>query len=160
MKSVVKTFATLMVAAVAACATANAQEGRQRMTREQLAETQAKHIAKEVSMDEATTQKFVDAYCQFQTELWALNPKPEQEPQKEMTDDEIKQQIEQGFERSQKILDLRKKYYQTYSGFLTPKQIQGVYRQERQVMNRLSQRGKARPGEGPRPMPRKRDKEE
>ena len=150
-----------MVAAVAACATANAQEGRQRMTREQLAETQAKHIAKELSMDEATTEKFVETFCQFQTELWALNPKPEPQPkEEEMTDDEIKQQIEQGFEHSQKILDLRKKYYQTYSGFLTPKQIQGVYRQEWQMMNRLSQRGKARPGEGPRPMPRKRDKQE
>lgn len=157
MKSVIKTFATLMVAAVAACATANAQEGRQRMTREQLAEVQAKHIAKEVSMDEATTEKFVKTYCQFQTELWALNPKPERQPKEEMTDDEIKQQIEQGFEHSQKILDLRKKYYQTYSEFLTPKQIQSVYRKERQMMNRLSQRGKMRPGEGSRPMPRKKD---
>ena len=149
-----------MVAAVAACATANAQEGRQRMTREQLAEIQAKHIAKELSMDEATTEKFVETYCQFQTELWALNPKPQQEPQKEMTDEEIKQQIEQEFDHSQKILDLRKKYYQTYSGFLTPKQIRGVYRQERQMMNRLTRHEGMRPGEGPRPMPRKREPKE
>lgn len=43
------------------------------------------------------------------------------------------------FDRSQKILDLRKKYYAIYSTFLTQKQISRVYEIERDMMRRLSQ---------------------
>ncbi|EGF52450.1 hypothetical protein [Bacteroides fluxus] len=44
------------------------------------------------------------------------------------------------FAHSQKILDLRKKYYLKYSKFLTPTQIEKVYVLERRMMNRLFQR--------------------
>jgi hypothetical protein len=44
-------------------------------------------------------------------------------------------------ERSQKILDLREKYYKKYSAFLTQKQIERVYELERKAMQRLSKRG-------------------
>ena len=47
--------------------------------------------------------------------------------------------MKQRFDRSQKILDLRKKYYAIYSTFLTQKQISRVYEIERDMMRRLSQ---------------------
>ena len=108
------------------CIMATAQDRQQRISREQLAEKQAKHIANELTFDEAVTQQFVKTYCAYQQELWALGPNHKEEPAKER------------FERSQQILDLREKYYKEYSKFLTQSQIQKVYKLERQTMNRLN----------------------
>ena len=48
-----------------------------------------------------------------------------------MTDEETGQMLKARFAHSQKILDLRQKYYGIYSEFLTQKQIQRVYELER-----------------------------
>ena len=65
------------------------------------------------------------------------------------TDAEAEQAIKQRMERSQKILDLREKYYKRYSQFLTPKQIERVYELERKTMQRLSKKGhRAQRGRG------------
>lgn len=48
------------------CVSTYAQKSdRQRMTREQLAEFQAEYIAKELEMDDMTTQQFIKTFCQF-----------------------------------------------------------------------------------------------
>ena len=116
------------------CTMATAQDPQQRMSREQLAEKQAKHIAHELAFDETTTQQSIETYCAYQQEVWALGPRQKPEP---TTDEEAEQAIKERFERSQQILDLREKYYEEYSKFLTQKQIQRVYELERQAMNRL-----------------------
>ena len=59
-----------------------------------------------------------------------------------MTDAEAEQAIKSRMERSQKILDLREKYYKEYNKFLSPKQIQRVYELEKQSMKRLARHGK------------------
>ena len=131
------------------CTMATAQDPHQRMSREQLAEKQAKHIAHELAFDETTTQQFVETYCANQQEVWALGPRQKPEP---TNDEEAEQAIKERFERSQQILDLREKYYEEYSKFLTQKQIQRVYELERQAMNRLEkhhrlgQKGPKAPG--------------
>ena len=125
------------------CTMATAQNPQQRMSREQLAEKQAKHIALELSFDEATTQQFVETFCAYQQEVWALGPKPEKEP---TNDEEAEQAIKERFERSQQILDIRQKYYKEYSKFLTQLQIQQVYKMERQVGDHLKEhRGHGKP---------------
>ena len=119
------------------------QDKHQRMSREQLAEKQAKHIATELAFDEATTQQFVETFCAYQQEVWALGPRPQNEPS---NDEEAEQAIKERFERSQQILDLRQKYYEEYSKFLTQKQLQQVYKMERQVGDHLKQhRGPGKP---------------
>ena len=128
-----------VVALTTFCGTVSAQTGKQRFTREQLAEVQAKHIAKEMAMDDATSQRFIDTFCQFQRDIWALGPRPKH-PNDQMTDEETEQALKARFAHSQKILDLRQKYYVVYSEFLTQKQIRRVYELERQMMNRLSKR--------------------
>ena len=135
----------LVVALTTFCGTISAQTGkqRQRLTREQLAEVQAKHIAKEMKMDDATSQRFIDTFCQFQRDIWALGPRPKQ-PHDQMTDEETEQALKDRFAHSQKILDLRQKYYGIYSEFLTQKQIRRVYELERQMMGRLSKHGKSK----------------
>ena len=117
------------------------RNNKQRLTREQLAEVQAKHIAKEMAMDEATSQRFIKTFCQFQQEIWALGPRPKQS-HSQMTDEETGQALKARFAHSRKILDLRQKYYAIYSEFLTQKQIQRVYELERQMMEHLSKRNR------------------
>lgn len=131
----------LAVSLAAFSGAASAQENKQRLSREQLAEVQAKRIAKEMKMDEITCKRFTETYCQYQREIWGLGSRPKQ-PRRPMTDEETEQALKQRFAHSQKILDLRQKYYSIYSEFLTQKQIRRVYELERQMMERLSKHGK------------------
>ena len=88
-------------------------------------------------MDEATSQRFIKTFCQFQQEIWALGPRPKQS-HSQMTDEETGQALKARFAHSRKI----QKYYAIYSEFLTQKQIQRVYELERQMMEHLSKRNR------------------
>lgn len=92
-----------------------------------------------MAMDNKTSRQFVETFCQFQKEIWALGPRPKRE-KSHLSDKEAEQAMNERFAHSQKILDLRKKYYLKYSKFLTPTQIEKVYVLERRMMNRLFQR--------------------
>ena len=124
---------------------ANAQKPskKQRMSREQMAEMQAKHISRQLALDDATCQKFIETFCAYQKEVWALRPqgKGMHKNRAEMTDAEAEKAIKDQFDHSQKVLSLRQEYYKKYSKFLSAKQIQRVYELEKQSMNRLSKRG-------------------
>ena len=140
-----KLFVRMIVIAIALFSVGGplaAQSKHQRISREALAEVQAKHIASELSLDEATTQKFVDTYTQFQKELWALRPRTKRNLQKAQTDEEIDRAMQARFEQSQKILELRKQYYAHSREFRSPKQVQQVYQKERQMMKKLQERRK------------------
>ena len=136
MKGIIRLW-LLAVTLTTFSSTVSAQSHRQRLTREQLAEVQAKHIAKEMALDDATSQRFIDTFCQFQRDIWALGSRPKQ-PHRQMTDKETEQALKDRFAHSQKILDLRQQYYGIYSEFLTQQQIQRMYELERQMMDRLS----------------------
>lgn len=140
MKNIIRLL-LLVVSLTAFSGAVSAQNRKQRLTREQLAEVQAKHIAKEMAMDKATSQRFIKTFCQFQRDIWALGPRPKQ-PNDQMTDKETGQALKARFAHSRKILDLRQKYYAIYSEFLTQKQIQRVYELERQMMEHLSKRSR------------------
>lgn len=118
--------------------------GKQRISREQLAETQAQHIAKDLAFDDATTAKFVATYCEYQKELWAIGPRPKKAQNETLSEKQAEAQMQQQFTRSQRILDLREKYYKKYSTFLTQRQIQRVYEKERGMRKKLMQRHAAR----------------
>lgn len=120
----------------------NSRDGKQsRLTREQLAEVQAKHIAKQLALDEATSKRFITTYGKYQKEVWALGPRPKPQ-QGQNNDEQAEQKLKYRFDHSQKLLDLRKKYYATYSEFLTQAQIERVYQLERQIMQRFAKRAK------------------
>ena len=134
-------LATMMVIAIAMLFTSinmSAQSNnQQRMSREQLAEKQARHIAHELALDDATTQKYVTTYCAYQKEVWALGPRVKRH-QANATEAEAEQANRARMEQSQKILALREKYYKEYSKFLTQKQIERAYELEQQMMRRLA----------------------
>ena len=113
------------------------QSKKQRISREELAEKQARHIAHDLALDDATTQKYVATYCAYQKEVWALGPRVKRHQSENATEAEAEQANKARMEQSQKILDLREKYYKEYSKFLTQKQIERAYELEQQVMRRL-----------------------
>ena len=143
MKSAFRTILFIITIAFCGVSAYAQKDNRQRMTREQLAETQAKYITKEMVMDDATAEKFVKAFCQFQKEVWALGPGPKRDSSNR-SEAETEQALEERFAHSQKILNLRKKYYIEYSKFLTPKQIEQVYKLEKEIMDRLYYRSQKR----------------
>ena len=142
MKHIIRTF-VIAIMMIASCTTVFAQPNtqKQRMSREQLAEVQAKHIAGELAFSDAVTEKFVKTFCDCQKEIWALGPRPRPDKQG-MSEQENEERIKQRFAMSEKILNIRQKYYKEYSKFLTQAQIEKVYEQERKMMNRLANRGK------------------
>ena len=149
MKYIIRTF-VITIIMIASCATTFAQQNtpqsqkqRQRISREQLAEVQAKHIAGELAFSDAVTDKFVKTYCNCQKEIWALGPRQRHNKQG-LSEQENEDRIKQRFAMSEKILNIRQKYYKEYSKFLTQTQIEKVYEQERKMMNRLAKRGQRR----------------
>lgn len=138
MKTIFKTIIAASVAVLMSM-TLSAQPGGKKLNREELAVKQAEHISETLAFDKVTSDRFKEVYCSFQKELWELGPSLG----KQRSDNPSEEEMKQRFERSQKILDLRKKYYDIYSTFLTQKQISRVYEIERDMMRRLaSQDGK------------------
>ena len=134
----------VVVAAMAICGPLSAQNDRHRISREQLAEIQAKHIAEEAGMDEATTKRFVETYCQYQQEIWAIGPRYKRQGHS-LSDEESEEILKERFAHRQKVLDIQQKYYALYSQFLTQKQILQVNESEKQMMRRLAgQKGQQR----------------
>ena len=117
---------------------------KQRISREQLAEKQAQHIAHDLAFNEKTTARFIEIYTECQKEIWALGPRFHRTP--ESSEAQSEQNIKRRFEMSEKILDIRQKYYKKYSQFLTQQQIQRVYEIEKNMMRRFAQHAKGAKG--------------
>lgn len=121
-----------------------AQNAKQRISREQMAETQAKHIAADLNLTGKTYDRFVETYENYKKELWQTVPKSRKKNcRNSETEEQAAEKMRKRFERSQKVLDIRNKYYQEFSKFLTQKQIEQMYEKERKMMKRLSERRKA-----------------
>lgn len=120
-----------LLVCLAMAVSATAQTPQQRMSREQLAETQAKYIARELAFDDNLSSQFVTIYCECQKEIWALGPRSGKDCS-----------MQERFDRSQKLLDIRQKYYRLYSRFLTDRQIENVYKLERRMMHRMQSKHK------------------
>lgn len=114
----------------------------ERLSREQLAEKQAQLIAEKLAFNPETTKKFIDTYTRCQKEIWALGTAKSKSPKGRLTEMQTDSLIRARFSHSQKLLDIRKKYYAEYSKFLAPSQIEKVYSSEGKVAKKLSQRAK------------------
>ena len=120
---------------------AQAPNQKQRLSREQLAEKQAQYIAHDLGLDDKASSKFINTYTLCQKEIWALGSRPHHKKGEMKSDAQTEQEIKQRFEMSEKILNIRQKYYKKYSQFLTQQQIQHVYELEREMMKRFAQKG-------------------
>lgn len=145
MKSIIKIMMIATAILSFTCtATAQHRRGGERMSQEQLAEKQAKHIAQELSLSPETSELFISTYINCQKEIWSLGPRHTDSRQSHISESQADSAIQDRFERSQRVLDIRKKYYAEYCKFLTPKQIERVYELERQMMRHLYHRRNSR----------------
>ena len=115
-------------------------DAQRQKRRQQMAETQARHIARQVPLNDKKTARFIPVYCRKQQEIWALAPQRRRQRQQGNGNDEAQADIEARFSRSEKVLAIRKKYYKEYRRFLTPKEIERVYELEKQLMQHMRQR--------------------
>lgn len=115
---------------------------QQQVSREQLAEIEAKHIAHELAFSDAVSGKFVATYCNYKKDIWALGPRLRPNRRGRASEQDNEERIKQRFAMSEKILNIRQKYYKEYSKFLTQTQIEKVYEQERMLIKRHAKRGK------------------
>lgn len=107
-----------------------------RQERQELSEKKAKYIAQQLGLDGQTTQRFEELYRKQQQEVWAL-VRGERGQRAERSDAEVEQDIKARFERSERMLAIRKKYYDEYRRFLSPQQIERMYELDRQAMGKL-----------------------
>lgn len=114
--------------------TATAQHGKRGGNREHFAETQARQIANRLNLDEGKTRQLVDTYKQYYQEVWELKS---QQGKRGNHGKEADQVMQDRFDRSQKLLNLRKKYYHHYQKFLTNQQIMDMYDLERDMFRNL-----------------------
>ena len=94
---------------------------------------QCHRMVDELMLNDATTAKFETLYMNYLKEMRDLR-KPEQMmkgqvPQwKEQTDSEVQKQLEEWFNKEQKMLDIRTKYYKEFKRILSPKQLVRIFR--------------------------------
>ena len=118
------------------------QRESSRPSRQGLSRVQAAYIAKQLGFDEATARRFVELYAKQQQEIWALAPRDEA-TKRARTDAEAERAIKDYFERSEQLLSIRKKYYQEFRNFLTPQQIERIYKLDRSTIEGLRQRARS-----------------
>jgi hypothetical protein len=146
MKKIMK--AMMLVVALITCMGAQAQQQsaakNTQTNREDFARKQALNIADQLAFDDKTTDKFVTTYSQYCKEVATLRPtrQPKRDRTEALSDEEVEQKIKNRFDRSRKLLDIQEKYYNEYSKFLTPKQIDRVYQLEKQMKRRPDGRGR------------------
>lgn len=141
MKHTLRLLTLILITACSLTATAQPAESEKRdqqVNPNEFAQVQAQHIADELKLDENTTRQFVNIYRECAMEVWALGRPGGNK--KATTDAEAEAAIQRRFEHSQKMLDIRKKYYNEYRRILTPLQIERVYQIEEQMMRKLQNR--------------------
>ena len=118
------------------------QREASRPSRQGLSRVQAAYIAKQLGFDEATTRRFVELYAKQQQEIWALSPR-DKATKGAQTDAEAERAIKDYFERSEQLLSIRKKYYQEFRNFLSPQQIERIYKLDRRTIEELRRQAQA-----------------
>ena len=136
------TLLALLLCVSSALYAQQSQRESSRPSRQGLSRVQAAYIAKQLGFDEATTRRFVELYAKQQQEIWALSPR-EKATKGARTDAEAERAIKDYFERSEQLLSIRKKYYQEFRNFLTPQQIERIYKLDRRTIEELRRQAQA-----------------
>ena len=136
------TLLALLLCVSSALYAQQSQRESSRPSRQGLSRVQAAYIAKQLGFDEATTRRFVELYAKQQQEIWALSPR-DKATKGAQTDAEAERAIKDYFERSEQLLSIRKKYYQEFRNFLTPQQIERIYKLDRRTIEDLRRQAQA-----------------
>lgn len=124
----------LMLAALMSAAAAEPTSDR----RTELAQKEGRLFADKLGLDDSTAEKFIKIFVENQQEKWALQPRKQRHKNRvDRTDAQIDSAINAQFDNSQKLLDMRKKYYKQYRKLLTARQVQMLYDQESKMNTRM-----------------------
>lgn len=107
----------------------------QRATPEERAERMARGMAEQLALNDDAAAKFIPVYKAFHMDQMAINKeyRPERKAEGESySDAEVDAMLRKDFEKSQKLLDLRKAYYEKFLGVISPKQIRAMYQKEKE----------------------------
>ena len=143
-----KMIVFLAVAAISAGIALNAQPKKggpdqPRPTREQMVEFQCMKLVEDLALDDATADRFVPVFKAYKNDIFAVKQKyrpekkdlePGAEPARK-TDAEVEQMILNRFAQGREIIDVRESYYKKFRAFLSPRQIQKIYDQEKKQGN-------------------------
>ena len=79
---------------------------KQHLSREELAIAQAKQIANELALSDVASKQFIETFCQYQKELWALrSEKRTDTPADMITEDQAKKAIQEQFDLEKKAMN-------------------------------------------------------
>ena len=122
-----KTRILLVALFVAMASFATAQEKKKcdKPTPEQRIEFRVKRMQQKLMLDDKKSAEFAALYKEYLTEMTTCRPKITRG--KELSDAEIKGNIEARMDARQKALDIEKKYYGKLSKVLNAKQLQVVF---------------------------------
>ena len=126
-------FLSMVAAAIISCGTLSAQNAqtrteRRNMNPEELMEKRIQRLESQMSLDDATAAKFAPVYKEYMKELKACHPsRSECKRRGEMTDADRTQCIEKRFDCRERMLDVQKKYYKKFKGFLNARQLECLF---------------------------------
>lgn len=124
-------------------------KAQERPNRDKMNALKVAYITEKVQLTEKESQAFWPIYNAFQEEKKALMPEQKEEGDREpnfseMTDAQIDAMVAKRFENEQKLLNLKKKYYEKYKTVLSPKKIVSLYKAEKdfrkEVLERLREK--------------------
>lgn len=102
-----------------------AQEAKPKFSPEKFVEKKVEMMQKSLMLDDKTAEKFASIYKEYLLEQAKCRPNIVRG--KDLTDAQIKQNIEARMDAKQKALDVEKKYYGKLAKILNAKQLQKVF---------------------------------
>jgi hypothetical protein len=155
-----KKYFCMMVAVllISGSLTMNAQQVqsdnvRKPLTEEQMIEKRTDRMAQMLMLDDATAAKFAPVYSQYLKEkmdcrkMKAKHSANGGNAMNTKTDAEVDEMIQDNFAQSQKMLDIREKYYAKLHKILTPKQIMRIYQVEKSDVGKMKKEIQRRKGQ-------------
>lgn len=136
-----KFLAFVMLLAFSGAAVAQQAQVKEKRTPEQRLEKRVLKMQKELMLDEAAAAKFAPVYKEYLLEMSKCRPAVERGGN--LTDAQIKKNIEARMDARQKALDVEKKYYGKLSKILNAKQLQKVFGEKKDFPGK---KGDARKG--------------
>lgn len=112
---------------------------RKNRSKDERIERQTQALIHALQLDETKATQFRDIYKNYRKELDEAIQKPEewkqlaatkgqkQQGKTELTDEQKDKLMQFRFERAQKRLDIKEKYYTEFRKFLSPKQVERIY---------------------------------
>lgn len=117
----------------------NAQPGGfapEKLSDDELIGMQVRDIVSWLKLNDETKDRFIKEYTSFRKEIDAV-ARGAAAPVAAESEADIDKALQKNFEVSEKILDIRKKYYSRFKAFMQPSQIRDMYRIENESGKRM-----------------------